>query len=115
MKIYMLAEHDELASIAEPISIAIASWLEENPNNNLSLVAPPGDDDHQVGLNLEISKKMTLKEPVNLLYSLAKQYKAEFVVGMESEGGERENVCFFGFEEGRPDINEIAQYLGLKR
>lgn len=114
MKIYMLAEHDELASIAEPISVAIATWLEENPNNNLSLVAP-SDDDQQVGLNLETNKKMALKEPVNFLYFLAKQHKAEFVVGMVTEGGERENVCFFGFEEGRPDVNEIAQYLGLKR
>lgn len=114
MKIYMLAEHDELASMAEPISAAITTWLEENPNNNLSLVAP-SDDECQVGLNLETSKKMALKEPVNFLYFLAKQHKAEFVVGMESEAGERENVCFFGFEEGRPDINEIAHYLGLKR
>ncbi len=114
MKIYILAEHDELADIAEPMAALIANWLTETAIQNLSLIAPNGDD-IAVGLNLDTSKKISLKAPLNFLHSLAKQYQAEFVVGRINADGLRENICFFGHEEGRPDINEVAQYLGLKR
>ncbi len=113
MKIYMLAEQNELDEIAAALVEQIESWLQANPGP-CQLVSP-GDEAFEVGLILETSKKIALKEPVNFLYTLAKEYKAEFVVGMINEDGSREDVCFFGFEEGRPDINEIGQYLGLKR
>ncbi|MCF6218668.1 MAG: hypothetical protein L3J62_04855 [Gammaproteobacteria bacterium] len=114
MKIYILAEHDELAKIAEPMAELIANWLTEMACQHLSLIAPSGDD-MSVGLNLETGKKISLKAPLNFLYSLAKQHQAEFIVGRINADGLRENICFFGHEEGRPDINEIAHYLGLKR
>jgi len=113
MKIYMLAEHDELEEIAEPLAEAVSVWLAESDSR--AEFVRPDEDALQVGIMLETGKKIALKDPVNFLYSLAKEYKVEFVVGVMAEDGSRENVCFFGFEEGRPDINEIAQYLGLKR
>ena len=113
MKIYMLAEHDELDEIAAPMSEAIGDWLAKS-DSRAELICSD-EDNLQVGVFIETGKKMALKEPVNFLYSLAKEYKTEFVVGLIAEDGSREKVCFFGFEEGRPDINELAQYLGLKR
>jgi len=113
MKIYMLAEHDELDEIAEPMSEAIRDWLAKSDSR--AELIHPDEDNLQVGVFIETGKKVALKDPVNFLYTLAKEYKAEFVVGLIAENDRRENVCFFGFEEGRPDINEIAQYLGLKR
>ena len=43
---------------------------------------------------------------------MAKAYKCDFVVGYV-EQSEREDVCFFGHEEGRADAFEVACYLGL--
>jgi len=114
VKIYILAEHDELAEVAEPMAASIALWLQQNPVQHRSLVAP-SDDELVVGLSLETGKKTGLKAPLSFLYSLAQQHKSEFVVGVIRDDGSRENICFFGHEEGRPDINEVAQYLGLKR
>ena len=113
MKIYMLAEHDELHEIAESLAEQIATWHGEQ-SGNIELVSP-SEDDPEVGIIIETSKKFALKDPVNFLYQLAKENKAELVVGIQQDDGSRENICFFGYEEGRPDINEIGQYLGLKR
>ena len=113
MEIYMLAEHDELDEIAESLAEQISGWL-AGQGDNLALISP-SEESLEVGIVIETSKKIALKDPVNFLYQLAKDNKAEFVVGVQAEDGSRENVCFFGFEEGRPDINEIGQYLGLKR
>jgi len=113
MKIYMLAEHDELDEIAEALLAQIAEWQKEQAEN-IQLLSP-SEESLDVGIMIETSKKFALKDPVNFLYQLAKENKAEFVVGVQADDGSRENICFFGYEEGRPDINEIGQYLGLKR
>ena len=66
----------------------------------------------EVGIELTISKAQKLKEPLNQLYDFAKKYKCDFSVGI-IEDDKRSDVCFFGFEEGRPDMFEIANYLEL--
>jgi len=113
MHIYFYLAGDDLEQSAEPIAEAIAQWLEGNETT--AQLVNQQDDQMLVGLTLETGKKAILKEPLNFLYDLAKVHKQEFVVGMLDEQGNREDVCYFGFEEGRPDINEIGEYLGLKR
>lgn len=113
MKIYMLVEHDDLDEVAESLVQKITEWQQQQ-GENIQLITPT-DDAFEMGIIVETGKKIALKESVNFLYQLAKEHKAEFVVGIQDESGSRENVCFFGYEEGRPDINEIGQYLGLKR
>lgn len=61
-----------------------------------------------------MKSKFKLKEPLNFLYKIAKTHKCEFIIAMlDSESGDLEEVCYFGFEEGRPDLFEIANYLSL--
>lgn len=69
--------------------------------------------EHELGIQIEVKKKQYLKEPLNFLYDLAKNEKCEFVIGFFEEDGAREDVCYFGYEEGRPDLYEIANYVGL--
>lgn len=66
------------------------------------------------GLTLSIKNKKHLQEPLNFLNKIAQSNKCEFVVGYFNETtNKKEDVCFFGFEEGKPDLFEIANYLGL--
>jgi len=67
-----------------------------------------------VGVALVAKAKGALKAPLNALYTIAKKHKCEFVVAIVSaDGSEVEDVCYFGHEEGKPDVFEIASYLGL--
>ena len=53
--------------------------------------------------------------PLKKLYAIATKQKIEFVVGIvDDKTGESEEVCYFGKQEGMPDVFEIANYLGLK-
>jgi len=66
----------------------------------------------ELGITLRLKSKAELKEPLNFLYGLAKQTKCEFVVGIH-HAADKEDICYFGHEEGRPDMHEVAMYLGL--
>ncbi len=68
----------------------------------------------KLGLALQLRSKFKLKDPLNFLYELAKKYQCEFVVAeYDDDSDVAQEVCYFGFEEGRPDLHEIANYLGL--
>lgn len=69
-------------------------------------------EDWQLGLNLQVNNKNNLKAPIELLNKVAKDYKVDFVLGIDTDG-EREDICYFGFEEGAGDRYAIAQYLDL--
>ena len=60
-----------------------------------------------------MKKNQHLKDPLSFLHGVAKDHKVDFVVGFFEENGDSEDVCYFGHEEGKPDIVEIANYLGL--
>ena len=65
------------------------------------------------GICLRVKKPVHLKDPLNGLYALAKQFNCDFALSMQVEEGELEDICFFGCQEGRPDTFEIACYIGL--
>ena len=129
MKLYVQIDHtDGIDALPKTeIRSAIETWLESStskashaqPESDESLDEAELSDQDQLGtellgIHIDVRKRMELKEPLNFLYTLAKQHKTEFVIGIIDERtGEQEDVCYFGFEEGKPDIYEISNYLGL--
>lgn len=117
MLLSFYVEGGELAEVAEPMATAISQWIEETGSSARLVNNRPPETDQQVwdlGVTLFVKKKMKLKDPLTFLYALAKEHKREFAVGIvDKDSGESEEVCFFGFEEGRPDLDEIACYLEL--
>lgn len=111
MELYIYIEADELEDIAEPMVDAITPWI---GNNNEKTRLVNRLEDGQVGVNMTVTSKNGLKKPLIFLYDLAKEYKCDFVVGiLTPETGDMEDVCYFGHEEGRPDMFEMGCYLGL--
>ncbi len=125
MKIYLHLEADELdenEDRAEILITAISEWLKEGKsaaqlvNANVEEGAERGRTDWDIGLIIETRKKTILAKPLNFLYELAQKEQQEFVVGIYDEThSSYENVCYFGYEEGRPDLHEVASYLGISR
>ena len=119
MNVYFFAEHDEIEDHFSAIHKELAAWAE--PKTTVTTVLrgietetpSKTQRDYEVGYEISISKTQKLKEPLNFLYSLAKTHQCEFVVG-QIEGEAYQDVCYFGYEEGRPDMFEIAHYLGLE-
>ncbi|MFT7562126.1 MAG: hypothetical protein ACI93R_004061 [Flavobacteriales bacterium] len=130
MNLYIYVDGTDLEEIEEKISSSISSWLsslvsgtKEGKKNTLVFVNQRTGAEHgsegdapgwNLGVNLKVKSKRELKEPLNTLYLLAKEHKRDFVIGIiNTKTGVNEDVCFFGHEEGRPDIYEVANYLGL--
>ena len=117
MKIFIHIDGNDLADIADPVSAAITAWIK---GCNCT-AAPVNARDEQagswtLGLTIDTGKKAVLKQALEFLYGLAREYQQDFVVGfIDADTGTAHKVCYFGHEEGRPDITEIGNYLGLKR
>jgi len=120
MDLYMLAEHDELYEFAEDLHKELCAWADAKTSIQVVYrsdeldAAPYSDREIELGIEFAFNPNKTqkLKEPLNTLNDLAKKHKCDFSVGIIDEG-KRTDVCFFGFEEGRPDMFEIANYLSL--
>lgn len=87
-------------------------WLEDDILRDIALEQETLEE-RQIGIAFSAKKAFHLKDPLNFLFGLAKQYRCEFSVILDSDG-QQDEVCFFGFEEGRPDMYEVAQYLGME-
>ena len=109
MYLYMYVEADELEEFVEPISASISEWIDAD-DELTHLVNQP--ENSWLGIDVAITKQHQLKKPLNFLYSLAKEHKCNFVIGIISPDN-REDICYFGHEEGRPDMYEVATYLEL--
>jgi hypothetical protein len=114
MQVYLALVQDgddevAAAKLASDVAQAINAWLGDGKKGVQSLAADAGGP----GLEIAMNNKAALKEPLNALQIIATQNRCNFVVGMiDSDTGEKEDVCYFGHEEGRPDLYEIACYLG---
>jgi hypothetical protein len=123
MKLCIYIDGDDLTDVAQAISASLLEWIEESGSDAQFVDRKKAllDDasqhcraDWDLGVDINIDKKSQLKEPLNKLYAIAKKNKSEFVIGvLDESSGECEDVCFFGHEEGRPDVYEVANYLGL--
>ena len=118
MNLYIYADSDELEDYAKLLFSQIEQWAEPKTNSTAvyrgegSETPSVTDRDIELGLDISLSKPEKLKEPLNFLYKLAQEHKCEFVVGLIEDQDYRD-VCYFGFEEGRPDLFEIANYLSV--
>lgn len=109
-------ELSRLEEITQPICNAMSDWIntQKLPAQLLSEPSQLDAGEGQLGLSIHVKSKYKLKEPLNFLYTLAKKYKCEFVISQVCpDSGAVEDVCYFGFEEGRPDLFEVANYLSL--
>lgn len=118
MKVYIYAESDELYAFADPLAAVIEEWA--RPKTNAKVANRQQQDgtpcltgrEFEIGLDIETAKPEKLKDALNFLQQQAETYQCEFVVGLV-EGDSYRDVCFFGYEEGRPDVHEIANYLSV--
>lgn len=111
--IFIQVESEDLQDIGTPIKEAIAVWVEEKDTGAHLLDERDGDLYRALGINIQVRKKAGLKEPLRFLYSLAQEHKCDFVLGVY-DGDAKEEICYFGVEEGKPDVFEIANYVGLQ-
>ncbi|WP_339672868.1 hypothetical protein [Dasania marina] len=117
MEIYCLIDsHDFSEEIAPQLAVietAMNDWLTESRSSATVYKDLEGEQPF-IGLRIDTNRKLTLKKPIDFLYSLSQEHKFECVVGL-IENEQHEDVCYFGSEEGAPDIGEIASYLGLEK
>lgn len=123
MNLYIYFDSSDLEEIVDPIESELSEWV-ANGNRKVIVVnqknveaAGLNEENHSdwnLGVNFSIKKISQLKEPLNFMYSLAKKYKRDCVIGfVDADTGIAEDVCYFGNEEGRPDMHEIGNYLCL--
>lgn len=118
MQIFIhIEDNPELDDIAGELVAAIATWVAGC--NCTARVVDEGLSDsgaRTVGLVIDTGKRAMLKPAVDFMYRLASSHEQECVVGyVDADSGAAHKVCYFGHEEGRPDIGEIGSYLGLRR
>lgn len=108
MHIYLSLVPDDEKDISAAVEQAIEEWLAEGKEGITLIRVEQGGP----GLEVVMTSKFALKDPLNALQAIATKQKCNFVVGsIDAKTGEREDVCYFGHEEGRPDLHEIACYL----
>jgi len=117
MKIFFHIDNAELADIAEPVQAAIVSWVQDCDCTAQVVCERDSDDEILVlGMTLDTGRKAVLGKALDFLQGLAGKYQVDFAVGfIDADSGRAHKVCYFGHEEGRPDIDEIGSYLGLRR
>ena len=123
MDLYIYFCDSDLEEIADPVESALSEWVASGNEKVIAVnqrdieTVELGEEDlpdWDLGINISIKKTYQLKEPLNFMYSLAKKYKRDCVIGfVDADTGIAEDVCYFGNEEGRPDMHEIGSYLGL--
>lgn len=113
-------EPEQNKEISLQLDNDISDWITKGQKNTYSLAAEIKQSEavpkekSKTGIRLQLKSKYKLKEPLNFLHAQAKKHKCEFVVAQfYPETGDIEDVCYFGYEEGRPDLHEIANYLSL--
>ena len=123
MKLYIFIETADLEELNQHMIAEWQQWLDETdfaaefvqnnmPDEESELL---GDySEMELGMVFNIKQKQRLKEPLNFLYQLAKTYRCEFVIGIiDNKTNKKQDVCYFGHEEGKPDLYEVANYIGL--
>ena len=125
MKTYIYVDClDDEAFKESKTSIAsqISDWVKTRKSNILFVDSEnniPADilvsrSDHDLGVIIDTRKPVTLGKVLDYLQDIAKTHSLDFVIGFFNEESKAaEDVCYFGYEAGRPDIDEVACYLGM--
>lgn len=113
MQIYMMVDQPDFGEQESAVVAAVAEWVgEHNPHATFVHVAQSDDSEFQLGVEMQIKAPKQLIGPLNDFYKLSKTFKCDFVIGA-IDGENREDVCFFGHEEGKADAFEVGCYLGF--
>ena len=113
MDLYFYVASDDFEELVEPVSTSLTTWIGDR-TEGLSLVNQCEEGVFRLGINITINEKAKLKKPLSFLYKVAKEHRCDFVIGIFCpDTGSMEDVCYFGHEEGRPDMYEVANYLEL--
>lgn len=107
MQLKISCNQEELQENKQTVDEQIQQWAAEKEHFD------EFSTEVESGLLVWVKKAEQLKMPLNFLYGLAKTFKLEFAVSLEEENGGWEEVCYFGHEEGKPDVFEISCYTGL--
>lgn len=104
-----------IEDMVEPVRADLRLWVDNKSSVSLlDQCSSDSAEEWKLGIGMKVKSKFKLKGPLNFLYELSQKYQCEFVVAeYDEESGTVEAVCYFGYEEGRPDLFEIANYLGL--
>jgi hypothetical protein len=124
MDLTFYIDSDDFDDVKQAALIQLVEWLKDNPRKINLLVEPSGLDLEQedeieciekLGLQLTISRKSQLKQPLQFLYELALSLPCEFAFGaINPKNNKSETICYFGSEEGKPDLVELGTYANLK-
>ncbi len=93
----------------------LATFIEKNDQLRAELhknIDKEHPEDIKIGIDFHVKKAKQLEKPLNFFNDLAIEFKQDFVLGLFTNG-EPEDVCYFGFEEGKGDSFMISQYVGL--
>ena len=117
MELYINTISDDIDEVAEPIKATLEAWIEAQEREYQVDYQCDDDlplEDWIVGMRFAAKNQRHLKAPLKFLEGVAKEFKVDFVVGIyDNATGQREDVCYFGHEEGRADMFEMSNYLGL--
>lgn len=106
-------DEPDLEKAKTALNQAITTWLVNAPFP-ISSLEEAENPLSKSGITFTLKSKQKLKEPLNLMYQQAKTLKCEMVVAeINASTNLMEEVCYFGYEEGKPDLYEIANYLSL--
>jgi len=116
MQIYIYAEADNLEEIAAPLADKLSHWVKKSKLSveYINHQSDFGSDNNReafwnLGIHISAKRRSDLRKTLEFLYKLSKEQHCEFVVGLaSSETSPATDICYFGYEEGRPDTHEIA-------
>jgi hypothetical protein len=113
--IYFLLDGGDADVDRDAIAAELETWLTESRSSAelINSEDPSGELDWLLGLQIDSKRPKTIAKPMQQLYAIAVAHELECVVGQYGDDGEREDVCYFGFEEGKPNIDEVMMYLSL--
>jgi hypothetical protein len=124
MDLTFYIDSDDFDDIKQAALVQLLEWFEDNTRKIQLLVEPSGLDLAQedeieciekLGLQLTISRKSQLKQPLQFLYDLALSLPCEIAFGAINPKKQiSETICYFGAEEGKPDLVELGTYANLK-
>lgn len=112
MKVYFRVDAPDFGEQNEEALAALTKWVAERGEHAVMINIEDAQG-WQLGADLSVKAAKQLIAPLNGLYDFAKQFRCDFVVGFFDDDA-LEDVCYFGFEEGKPDAFEVACYLGLE-
>ncbi|HEY7771749.1 MAG TPA: hypothetical protein VIC26_01100 [Marinagarivorans sp.] len=113
MQIYIMVDQPDFGEREQAAIAAVTTWVEEHSPHATLVHTDAGEGaELELGIEMQIKAAKQLIPPLNDFYAFAKEYKCDFVVGL-IDGDEREDVCFFGHEEGKADAFEVGCYLGF--